>query len=162
MDLVTFTEDILNENCIFCGVLTAEKNYSINFTGSRKEFCLSLHYTGSNSYLFANGAEIIKLKAKESEINATPLCLGKISKDFSVDNMKKTGLNEYVYDLCVDYDAIAVDDILDIHKCLMKKSNKIIIFNKIMFGFIEKYVCCSHWIYWIEYKCNSIEMCFNE
>ena len=56
---------------------------------------------------------------------ASPLCLGTISKDFSVDNMKKTGLNGYVYDFSVDYDAIAVDDILDIHKYLMEKNNVI-------------------------------------
>ena len=42
-------------------------------------------------------------------------------KILSVDNMKKTGLNGYVYDFSVDYDAIAVDDILDIHTYLMKK-----------------------------------------
>ena len=54
-------------------------------------------------------------------IVTTPLCLENISKDFSVDNMKKTGLNEYVYDFTVDYDAIAVDDILDIHKYLWKR-----------------------------------------
>ena len=65
----------------------------------------------------------MKFKAKDSDIVATPLCLGNISKDFSVDNMKKIGLNEYVYDFSVDYDTIAVDDILDIHKCLMKKNN---------------------------------------
>ena len=35
--------------------------------------------------------------------------------------MKKTGLNGYVYDVSVDYDAIDVDDILDIHEYLMKK-----------------------------------------
>ena len=52
-----------------------------------------MHYNGANSYLFVNGAEIYKLKTKDSEIVATPLCLGNISKDFSVDNMKKTGLN---------------------------------------------------------------------
>ena len=52
----------------------------------------------------------------------TPLCLGNISKDFSVDNMKKIGLNGYVYDLSVDYDAIAVDDVLDSHKYLMEKN----------------------------------------
>ena len=39
--------------------------------------------------------------------------------------MKKTGLNGYVYDFSVDYDAIAVDDILGIHKYLMKKNNMI-------------------------------------
>ena len=73
----------------------------------------------------------------------TPLCLGNITKEFSEDNKKKAGLNKYVYDFSVDYDtiavadvldiydfsvnydAIAVADILDIHKCLMKK-NKIV------------------------------------
>ena len=43
------------------------------------------------------------------------MCLGNVSKDYSVDNMRKTGLNRYVYDFRVDYDAIVVDDILDIH-----------------------------------------------
>ena len=89
----------------------------------KKKFCLSLHYNGTNGYLFVNGTEIIKFKAKDSEINAIPLCLGNISKDVSVDNVKKTGLNRYVYDFSVNYDAIAVDDILDIHKYLMKKNN---------------------------------------
>ena len=105
--------------------LTAEKMYSINFMVKRKRFCLSLHYNGSNSYLFVNGTEIIKFKAKDSDIATTPLCLGNISKDWSVDNMKRTGFNGYVYDFSVDYDAIAVDDILDIHKYLMKKNNMI-------------------------------------
>ena len=82
-----------------------------------------MYYNGANSYLFVTGTEIIKFKAKDSEIVATPLCLGNISKDFSVDNMKKTGLCGYVYDFSVDYDAIFVDDILDIHKYLMKKNN---------------------------------------
>ena len=62
-----------------------------------------------------NGTEIYKLKVKDSEIVVSPLCLGNISKDWSVDNMKKAGLNGYVYDFTVNYDAIAVDDILDIH-----------------------------------------------
>ena len=84
-----------------------------------------MHYNGANSYLFVNYTEIHKFKAKDSEIVATPLCLGNISKDFSVGNMKKTGLNGYVYDFRVDYDAIAVDDMLDIHKHLMKKNNMI-------------------------------------
>ena len=60
-------------------------------------------YNGANSYLFVNGTEIIKFKAKGSEIVAASSCLGNISKDFSVDNMKKTGLNGYVYDFSVDY-----------------------------------------------------------
>ena len=39
-----------------------------------------------------NGAEIYKFKAKDSEIVAYPLCLGYISKNWSIDNMKKQGL----------------------------------------------------------------------
>ena len=87
-----------------------------------RKFCLSSHYNGANSYLFVNGTEIIKFKAKGSEIVATPSCLGNVSKDFSGYNMKKTGLSGYVYDFSVDYDAISVDDVLDIHKYLMKKN----------------------------------------
>ena len=63
--------------------------YSINFTVTKKKFCLSLHYNGANSHLFVNGTEIIKFKAKDSEIVTRPLCLGNISKDWSADNMKK-------------------------------------------------------------------------
>ena len=69
--------------------LTSEKMYSINFTVTKNIFCLSLHYNGANSYLFANGTEIIKFKAKNSAIVASPFCLGNISKDWSTDNMKK-------------------------------------------------------------------------
>ena len=70
-------------------MLTAEKIYLINFALPRKKFYLSLHYNGANSYLFVNSTEIFKFKAKYSEIVATPLCLGNISKDWSVANMKK-------------------------------------------------------------------------
>ena len=42
--------------------------------------------------------------------------MGNMSKDFSVDNMKKTGLNGYVYDFNVNYDFTAADNISDIHK----------------------------------------------
>ena len=76
--------------------LSAEKMYSINFTESNKNFCLSLHYDGS---------EIYKFKAKYCEIVANPLCLGNISKDWTVDNMKKTVLNGYIYDFSFDCDA---------------------------------------------------------
>ena len=79
---------------------------SINFTENDKKFCLSLHCNGSNSYLFVNGPEVIKFKAKDSQIVATLLCLENVTKDFSVDNMKKRGLIGYIYDFCVDYDAI--------------------------------------------------------
>ena len=55
-------------------LLTAEKMYSINFTKNNTEFCCrSLRYNGANSYLFVNGTEIIKFKAKDSKIVASPL-----------------------------------------------------------------------------------------
>ena len=78
-----------------------------------------LALNGTNSYLFVNGKEIRKFKAKDSEILATPLCFANISKDWSVYSTKRTGFS-------VDYDAIAVDDILDIHKYLLKKNNVIL------------------------------------
>ena len=82
-----------------------------------------MHYDGVNIYLFVTGTEIHKFKAKDSEIVATLLCLGKISKDWSVYNMKRTRLNGYVYDFSVDYNAIAVDDIVGIRNYLMKRNN---------------------------------------
>ena len=93
--------------------------YSINFTVTKKKFCLSLHYNGANSYLFVNGVEIIKFKAKDSNIIATPLCLGNISKDRSTDNMKRTGFTGCYYDFSADYNYIGLDDIKNIHKYLM-------------------------------------------
>ena len=91
-----------------------KKIYSVNFTATRKRFCLSLHYNEDNSYLF--------VKAKDSELVANPLCLGNISEDFSVADMKKAGLYGSVFDFSVDYRVTAVDDILDICKYLMKKN----------------------------------------
>ena len=86
-----------------------------------------MHYNGANSYLFVNGKEIVKFKAKDSEIVASPLCLGNISKDWSTDNLKKTGLNRYVYEFNVDYsDYNVVDpgkDIPFVHNYLMAKYN---------------------------------------
>ena len=72
--------------------------------------------------MFVNGIKIIKIRLKDSEIVAAPLSLGNISKDLSADYMLKTGLSEFVYDFAVNYDAIPVDDILDIHNYLMKKN----------------------------------------
>ena len=91
--------------------LTAGKLHSINFTVTKKKFCLNLHYNGANSYLFVNVTEIYRFKAKYSEIVATPLCLGSNSKDLSTNNMKKTCFNGYVYDFSLDCNATDIDDI---------------------------------------------------
>ena len=69
--------------------LTAEVEYFINFSRSQIIFCLSLHYNGSNSFLFVNATKIRQFKVKDSEIKRYALCLGSISKDGSGDNMKK-------------------------------------------------------------------------
>ena len=103
--------------------LTAEKMYSINFSATKRRFCLSLRNNGTNSYLFVNDVEIIKFKAKGSEIIPNVLCLGNVSKDFSVSNMKKTKLYGTAYDFSVDYGAISIDDILSINKYLIRKHN---------------------------------------
>ena len=98
--------------------LTAEELYSINVTKNNMILFLSLHCSGETSYLFVNGTETIKFKAKDSEVVAYPLCLGSISKTFSVYKMEKTELNGYVYDFSVDYNGVAVADILNIQKYL--------------------------------------------
>ena len=91
--------------------LTAEKMYLINFTVTKKKFCLRLHYNGANSYLFVNGTEICKFKAKDSVIAASPLCLSNVSKDWSADNMKKSSFTGHVYDFSADYNVVTLDDL---------------------------------------------------
>ena len=84
---------------------------------------MSLNYNGAYSYLFVNGKDITKFKAKDFEIAANALCLENISEDFYVANMKNTGLYGYAYGSSVDCRAYAVDDTLDTHKYLMEKKN---------------------------------------
>ena len=102
--------------------ITAEAKYSINFSRSQRKFCSCLHYNGSNSFLFINATKIYQFKAiKASKIKPYSLCLGNISKDFTANNMKKTGLNGYVYDFYVDYNVIYNSNVIGIHKYLLKK-----------------------------------------
>ena len=85
------------KNVIILGVDMSSSEYVDN----KKKYILifgeGLYYNGENSYLFVHGIEIHKFKTKDSEINTIPLCLGNISKDFSVDNTKKTGF----YEICL-------------------------------------------------------------
>ena len=69
--------------------LNAKKKHYVNVTEQQKKLRLSLPCNGVDSYIFVKGVEIYKFKAKHSETIA--LCLGHVSKDFSVDNMKNTG-----------------------------------------------------------------------
>ena len=91
-----------------------------------------MHYSGSNSCLLINGFKVNKFKAKDSEISAVPLCLGKVSKDSSTDILKNTGFYEYVFDFWDDHDSIDSDDILCIHKYLIKKTQYKTMFRLIL------------------------------
>ena len=86
-------------------------------------FCLSLHHNEAHNYFFDNCIENYKFKTKDSEINAAPLYLDNVSKVFSVDSMKKIGLNGYFYNFLVDFHGTDVVDISDIHKFLIVKNN---------------------------------------
>ena len=101
----------------------AEKMYSPNFTVDSKLFCLSLHYNSDNSYLFVNGEEVTKFKAKNFELIKYPMCLGGLSKDYNKNIRKDTGLYGNVYDFSVDYNAITNDNI--VHNCLIKENKKV-------------------------------------
>ena len=79
---------------------TGEAKYPSYFTESAKKFVLSLHYNGSNSFLFVNATKVYQFKAKDSEIyiwfrNVHKIQklyiegLGNISKDFTVDSVIK-------------------------------------------------------------------------
>ena len=68
--------------------LAAEAKYPINFIQSGKRFVLSLHYSGSNSFLFVNATKVYHFSAKNSEIKDYALCLSNISKDFTINNLK--------------------------------------------------------------------------
>ena len=85
-----------------------------------KRFVLSPHYNGSNSFLFVNATKIYQFKGKDSEAKDYVLCLGNILKDFTINNMKKTGLKGIAKFFTVDFNPIDTNNILDIHKYLMK------------------------------------------
>ena len=105
-------------------MLTAEAQYSSNFLRSNRKLCFSLHYNGSNSFLFVNAKNIYQLKAKDSEIKKNIPCVWEIFQEiFQLINLKKkkAGLNKFVYNFSVDYKAFVISDITNIHKYLMKK-----------------------------------------
>ena len=106
--------------------------YLPNFTITNKTFCLSLHYKGDDNYLFVNGIEVIKFKAKNQSVIGK-LSLRNISADFNQADRKSTGLYGYVYDFSVDHNAITNDKIHDIHRYLMEKKQ----YNMIL-GFTKK------------------------
>ena len=102
----------------------AEKNFYRNFTDPGKKFVLSLHYNSDNRYLFVNGRQELKVKAKNNQIIDEKLCLGNLSSEWTTSESEKTGLYGYIYDFVVDYKSInGVKPIYDMHRYLITKHN---------------------------------------
>ena len=100
----------------------AEKLFHNNFTRFGVKFVLSLHYNGDNSYLFANGRQELKFKAKDDQIINENLCLGNLSSEWTTSESEKTGVYGNIYDFVVDYKAInGVKPIYDVPRYLMTK-----------------------------------------
>ena len=86
-----------------------------NFTDPGKKFLLSLHYNGDNSYLFVNGRQELKFKAKTDQLVKEKLYIGNLSDQWTASESEKTGLYGNIYDFVVDYKSInGVKPIYDI------------------------------------------------
>ena len=103
--------------------ILAEQSYTPDFTSGYKITRLSLHYNGSNSYLFVNGKQLCQFKAKDSEINKHPIAIGNIvnSADLSDSDIASGKLYGNVYNFSVSYKQISNENILSSHTYLMKK-----------------------------------------
>ena len=141
--------------------LTAEAKFT-HFTHPTKRFVLSLHYNGSNSFLFVNATKINQFKAEDSQIKHYRFCLGNISKDFTINNLKKrTGLKASATFFSVDINPIDTNDILDSHKYLMKKSVYKTIFElieKIFMGLLTRTVNASNHTKFISLRNKKCEI----
>ena len=112
------TQDI-NDTMIY-----AERNFCRNFTVPCKKFVLSLHYNGNDSYLFVNGRQELKFKAKTDQLVKEKLCIGNLSDQWTTSESEKTGLYGKIYDFVVDYEQISgVKAIYDMHRYLITKHN---------------------------------------
>ena len=126
----------------------AEKIYCRNFTDPGKKFVLSLHYNGNNSYLYVNGNQELKFKAKTDQLVKEKLCLGNLSDQWTTSESEKTGLHGKIYDFVVDYEQIAgTTKILDMHRYLINidtSKMKIISLLISLFGIIKTKACVSY------------------
>ena len=102
--------------------LTTEAKHSINFSRSNRKL-QSLHYNESDNFIFLNATKLYQFIVKDSETEKYQFCLGNVSKDFSVNNKNKTGLNVRVYNFSFDHEAFDINGITDIYKYLMKKND---------------------------------------
>ena len=109
----------INDTAIY-----AEKNFYRNFTDFGKKFVLSLHYNGDNSYLFVNGRQELKFKAKTDQVVKEKLCIGNLSDQRTTSESEKTGVYGKFYDFVMDYEqSSGVKAIYDMHRYLIIKHN---------------------------------------
>ena len=109
----------INDTTIYAG-----KNFYRNFTDFGKKIVLSLHYNGDNSYLFVNGKQELKFKAKTDQLVKEKLCIGNLSDQWTTSESEKTGVYGKIYDFVVDYEQISgVKAIYDMHRYLITKHN---------------------------------------
>ena len=79
---------------------------------------LSLYCNGDDSYLFVNGRQELKFKAKIDQLVKEKICIGNLSDQWT------TSESEKIYDFVVDYEHVSgVKAIYDMHRCLMTKHN---------------------------------------
>ena len=104
--------------------LYAEKIYSQNFTQPSKKFVLRLHYNGNDSYLFVNGKQELKFKAKTDQLVKEELCIGNLSDQWTTSESEESGLYGNIDDFIVNYKQVAgVKIIYDMHRYLMTEYN---------------------------------------
>ena len=102
----------------------AEKNFYRNFTDFGKKFVLRLHCNGDNSYLFVNGMQELKFKAKADQLVKEKLCIGNLSDQWTTSESEKTGVYGKIYDFVGVYEQISgVKAIYDMHRYLITKHN---------------------------------------
>ena len=105
----------------------AEKKYFKNFTEPNVKFVLSLHYNSNDSYLFVNGRQELRFKAKMDQLVKEKLCIGNLSDQWTTTESEKTGLYGNIYDFVIDYEEILLlKTIYDMYRYLMIKHNIII------------------------------------
>ena len=102
--------------------LPAQTKYPMNYTQLGKRFVLCLHYDGSKTFLFVTATKVYQFKVKTSEIKDCVPSFGNVSVDFATDNMEKAGLKGVANFFSVDFNPIVTNNILDIHKHLMKRT----------------------------------------
>ena len=101
-----------------------EKNFYRNFTDFGKKIVLSLRHNGDNSYLFVNGRQKLKFKAKTDQLVKKKLYIRNLSDQWTRSEPEKTGVYGKIYDFVVDYEQISgVKTIYDVRRYLMIKHN---------------------------------------